>query len=89
MRLLLLRSGRAGVRSARAAAAARSACSASRGGGGSGALIIGCRSGAFWWYVSGHAGRVGFPPHVLGVGKLIVFFVLHSAILEPDFDLPL
>ena len=37
--------------------------------------------------VGGDAGRVGFPPHVLGVGQLVVLFVLHPSVLEPDFDL--
>ena len=35
----------------------------------------------------GHARRVGFPPYVLGVGKFVVFFVLHPPVLEPNFDL--
>ena len=32
---------------------------------------------------------VGLPPHVLGVGELVVFFVLHPPVLEPNFDLSL
>ena len=35
------------------------------------------------------AGGVGFPAHILGVGELVVFFVLHASVLEPDFDLAL
>ena len=47
---------------------------------------------AAWRFVlglddGGHSCRVGLPPHVLGVRKLVVFFVLHSPILEPNFDL--
>ena len=34
------------------------------------------------------SGRVGLASDVLGVGQLVVLFVLHPAILEPDFDLP-
>ena len=42
-----------------------------------------------WLNVSGHASRVGFPSHVLGVGQLVVLLVLHPTVLEPDFDLAL
>ena len=35
----------------------------------------------------GHAGGVGLPPDVFGVGKFVVFFVLHPSVLEPNFDL--
>lgn len=39
--------------------------------------------------MGGDAGRVGFPADVLGVGELVVFFVLHASVLEPYFDLAL
>ena len=35
----------------------------------------------------GDTGGVGLPPHVLRVGELVVFFVLHPPVLEPNFDL--
>ena len=34
------------------------------------------------------SGRVGLASDVFGVGQLVVLFVLHPSILEPDFDLP-
>ena len=35
----------------------------------------------------GDPGGVGLPPHVLRVRELVVFFVLHPPVLEPNFDL--
>ena len=34
------------------------------------------------------SGRVRLAPDVLRVGQLVVLFVLHPSVLEPDFDLP-
>jgi len=35
----------------------------------------------------GDPGGVSLPPHVLRVRELVVFFVLHPPVLEPNFDL--
>jgi len=51
-------------------------------GSGGGGLGLGGDDG-------GHSGGVRLPPHVLGVGKLVVLFELHSPVLKPNFDLSL
>ena len=48
--------------------------------GAAGAALLGLQDG-------GHSGRVGLPTNILRVGKFVVFFVLHSSVLEPNFDL--
>ena len=45
-----------------------------------GAGLLGLQDGC-------HSGRVGLPTNILRVRKLVVFFVLHPPVLEPNFNL--